>query len=347
MHPQWHGAGARPGWDGYRGPPWGRWGGPPVLVPAVPLAVLAAVVQLGGSLGRAHAVGVGLGPWAVALLLVGPAAIVLLARVPLAPLAVSIAASVAYAFTGAPLGPVVAAPVAALLLEGFRRRRERWAAMRDARMQREGRARTEERMAMARDLHDALGHSLTLINVQSGAALHTFDRDPENARRALVTVREESHRALEEVRRVLDAVRDPTSAAGRAPAPGLADVSRLVAADPSFAWRSETDGEVRPLPAAVDAAAYRVVQEAMTNVRRHSGARTASVTVRYLDTAVEVSVRDPGDQGAPIEPAGSGTGLVGMRERVVAVGGSLAVGPAPGGGHVVTATFPLDERWMP
>ncbi len=347
MHGQWPGAGARPGWDGHRGPPWGRWGGPPVWVPAVPLAVLSAVVQVGGSLGRARATGVDLGPWALALLFVGPAAIVLLARVPLAPLAVSIAASVAYAFTGAPLGPVVAAPVAALLLEGFRRRRERWAAVREARVQRQDQARTEERMTMARDLHDALGHSLTLINVQSGAALHTFDRDPENARRALATVREESHRALEEVRRVLDAVRDPTSAAGRAPAPGLADVPRLVAADPTFAWRTDTEGEPRPLPAAVDAAAYRVVQEAMTNVRRHSGARTASIRVGYGSTAVQVSVRDPGDQGAPTETPGSGVGLVGMRERVVAVGGTLDVGPVPSGGHAVTATFPLEESAMP
>jgi signal transduction histidine kinase len=335
-----------PRWEHRAGPPWwdGR-GGPPVVWPAVPLALVSGAIQLGGSWGRAHAEGTPLDALAVLLLLAGPAAILFLARYPLVPLAVSILASVAYAATGNPIGPVVVAPVAALLLEGFRRRRERWLAFREARRTREERARVDERMAMARDLHDALGHSLTLINVQAGAALHTFDRDPENARRALRTVREESHRALEEVRRVLDAVRDPGSSAETAPGPGLADVRRLVDADLGFAWRLETEGEPRALPTAVDAAAYRVVQEAMTNVRRHSGSRGATIRITFSEDEVEVTIDDPGDQGAPRDAgATSGTGLVGMRERVTRLGGRLETGPAPGAGHRVYAAFPVDDR---
>ncbi len=315
-------------------------------MPAVPLALVALAVQLGGSWGRAHSEGRTLGSGSVALLVVGPLAVAALSRWPLVPLAVSIVAALAYVATGAPVGPVFAAPVAALLVEGFRRRSERFAAVREERARRSERARTDERMAMARDLHDALGHSLTLINVQAGAALHTFDRDPENARQALTTVKAESHRALEEVRRVLDAVRDPAVAAAVRPGPGLADVPGLVAADPSFAWElAVANGSADGLPVAVDAAAYRVVQEAMTNVRRHSGARHARIEVSRTESRLSVRVTDPGAEGAAIDTAEtSGTGLVGMRERVERLGGTLEVGPRPGGGYRVSATFPLGEE---
>ncbi|NHA69138.1 sensor histidine kinase [Phycicoccus flavus] len=330
------------GWDG---PPWAPAGsGPPSWLPGLPLAVVAAAVQLGGSFGRAHAQGVSIGWGGVALLLAGPLALVLLARLPLVPLGVSIVAALGYVATGHPVGPVFAAPLAALLLEGFRRRRERLVALREERRRRRDSARADERMAMARDLHDALGHSLTLINVQAGAALHTFDRDPEAARAVLGTVKAESHRALTEVRRVLDAVRDPATAARTTPGPGLAGVADLVAADPGFAWTVDGDPRVAGagLPPAVDAAAYRVVQEAMTNVRRHSGARAARIGVVRGEDRLEVVVEDPGPQGGEVETGPtSGTGLVGMRERVERVGGALAAGARPGGGHRVAATFPL------
>ncbi len=318
------------------------WGGPPSWLPTVPLAVLAAVIQVGGSWGRAQRDGTSLGWVAVLLLLVGPVAIVTLARFPLVPLSVAITASVAYTLLGNPVGPIVAAPLAALLLEGLRRRRERFAQVRRDRHTREDRARVDERMAMARDLHDALGHSLTLITVQAGAALHTFDREPENARRALLTVRSESQRALDEVRRVLDAVRDPGSAADRRPEPTLADVAALVAADPDVAWDLVVTGSDVEVPPAVGAAAYRVVQEAMTNVRRHSAADGARITLHRSAADLTVEVEDlGGGVGAAHSGEAGGTGLVGMRERVHGVGGRLSAGATGSGGFLVQAVFPL------
>ncbi|MBM6401137.1 sensor histidine kinase [Phycicoccus sonneratiae] len=322
-------------------PRWRERGGPPAWLPAVPLAAVALVLQLGGSLGRAARDGTQVGWGGVLLLVAGPLSIALLSRFPLVPLGVSISAALAYVATGEPVGPVFAAPVAALLVEGIRRRRERFSRVRDERRDRVERARSEERIAMARDLHDTLGHSLTLINVQSGAALHAFDRDPDNARQALATVKAESHRALEEVRRVLDAVRDPGAAAAVRPGPALTDVADLVAADPGFGWQVDGLADVGALPAAVDAAAYRVVQEAMTNVRRHSGARGARIMLSRNESGLVVEVVDPGRQGAAVETGEtSGTGLVGMRERVERLGGTLESG-ATGSGHRVRAVFPL------
>ncbi len=318
-------------------------------MPAVPLGILAGVFQVGGSLGRAHLQGESVGWLGLLLLLVGPLAIVTLYRFPLVPLAVATAASTAYALLGYPLGPVVAAPIAALVVEGVRRRRERFVRLREVRRSREDRRRVDERMAVARDLHDSVGHSLTLISVQAGAALHTLDRDPENARLALTTVRAESQRALAEVRRVLDALRDPSSEAATRPAPGVSDLEALVAADPGFGWTLDVADDVVPLPSAVDAAAYRVVQEAMTNVRQHSGASSARITVHRSGSGVEVVVEDHGAPGVVARPPSdpddrSGTGLVGMQERVAAVGGRLEAGPRATGGWRVLATFPLDDR---
>ncbi len=197
---------------------------------------------------------------------------------------------------------------------------------------------------MARDLHDALGHSLTLINVQAGAALHTFDRDPENARQALTTVKAESHRALEEVRRVLDAVRDPAAREPpSAPAPDSPTSPRSSPPTPRSAGPSTSRPTLaEALPVAVDTAGYRVVQEAMTNVRRHSGARSARITLSRSQSHLSVAVEDPGPQGADVEAGPtSGTGLVGMRERVERLGGTLEAGDRPGGGYRVAAVIPL------
>lgn len=319
----------------------------------MPLGLVAAFLQLGGSLGRAHLQDERVGWLGIALLVVGPLAVITLYRFPLVPLAVATGASTAYALLGYPLGPVVAAPLAALLVEMVRRRRERWAALRAARASREDRRRVDERMAVARDLHDSVGHSLTLISVQSAAALHTLDRDPENARVALTTVRAESQRALAEVRRVLDALRDPSSEAATRPAPGVDDLATLVAADPGFDWRLSVDAGGRPLPSAVDAAAYRVVQEAMTNVRQHSAANSARISLRRSGSGVEVVVEDLGGAAAAATSRATpdlervGTGLVGMQERVAAVGGRLEAGPRATGGWRVLATFPDDEANQP
>ena len=317
---------------------WHPGGSPPFPVTTVVAAVVAGV-QLVGCLGAARAAHAPLPLPAVALLLAGPAALATLHRYRLAPMAVALAATAAYLLLDYPLGPVFAAPVASLWLEFVRGRRERWAsARREAQLARDRRA-TEERVAVARELHDVIGHSLSLINVQAGVALHLLETHPENARPALSAIKAVSHEALEEVRLVLDTLRDPTGAPARSPAPTLADLPALVerAGSDSTRWTLEVRGTRGQLPAAVDTAAYRVVQEAMTNVRRHARAAHASVTVSYGDQEVAVRVADDG-AGATADVA-EGAGMTGMRERVTAVGGTFRAGPGPRG-YAVSAHLP-------
>lgn len=198
---------------------------------------------------------------------------------------------------------------------------------------------SEERLAIARDLHDVVAHSMSVINVQAGTALHLMDRQPERAREALTAIREVSGQALGELGTVLEALRD--GRAPLAPAPGLARLEELAARARSAGYSVSvvSEGETRPLPAAVDGAAYRVVQEALTNVVRHSGGTTARVRVRYEEDWVEISVVDDGAGGQP-GGGGSGNGLSGMSERIMALGGSCRAGPRPGGGFAVTARLP-------
>ncbi|HEX8973226.1 sensor histidine kinase [Oryzihumus sp.] len=320
-----------------RGRAWRPGDAPPVPF-AVVVAGVVAGVQLLGCLGAARAAHVPLPPTAVTLLLLGPLAIATLHRYRLAPMAVAIAATVTYAALGYPLGPVFAAPVAALWLEFVRGRRERWAAARrEAQLARDRRA-TEERVTVARELHDVIGHSLSLINVQAGVALHLLDSHPENARPALGTIKAVSHDALEEVRLVLESLRDPTGAAARSPSPTLADVATLLdrAGVDGTAWSLEVRGTRGRVPAAVDAAAYRVVQEAMTNVRRHARAAHAGITVTYGEDWLDVCVTDDGvGSGGVVE----GAGTAGMRERVSALGGTFAAGPQQSG-YAVSAHLP-------
>lgn len=321
---------------------------PPVRWLAVPLAVASALAQVGGSIGRAHASGGHVGALGVVLLLLGPLAILLLNRWPLVPLGVAITAAVAYAATGSRMGPIFVAPLAALVLEGVRRRAEWQSRARAARAASQDRTRAEERFAMARDLHDALGHRLTLINVHAGAALHTFDARPDNARQALTTIKAESHAALEEVRSVLDRLREPGAAAVRSPGPTLLDVAGLVTEGAGVRWSLEVTGERGEVPASVDAAAYRVVQEAVTNTHRHARAHHGRIRVRYADDTVSVSVADDGtgpSREARQESLADrgGQGLVGMRERVEALGGTLTLDAPSAGGFTVTAVLPRHQ----
>jgi signal transduction histidine kinase len=312
---------------------WSRGGPPPVAV-----AVVVAVVQVIGSVGAARWHNASLTPFAVALLLVGPAAIAGLRRWPLAPVAVSIAAAVTYASLDFPIGPIFVAPVAALWLEFIRSRRDRWAAMqREQALARDKQA-TEERVAIARELHDVIGHSLSLINVHAGVALHLLEGHPENARPALTTIKAVSHDALEEVRLVLDTLRGPGNTATRAPAPTLADVDALIAQSAQDTTRFDltVDGIRGHIPVAVDAAGYRVVQEAMTNVRRHAQAAHAHVKIGYEAASVSIHVADDGRGSSAPE----GSGLVGMRERVGALGGTFHAGSRSGGGFEVFAQIP-------
>jgi signal transduction histidine kinase len=226
-------------------------------------------------------------------------------------------------------------------------RREHW---RQARAEREQRIADEQRIAVARELHDVLAHSISLINVQAGVALELLDGDPEQARTALTTIKQTSKDALGEVRQVLGALRTPGSAAPRTPAPGLDRIGELVrqADAAGLTVRLDTSGTAGgPLPQGVELAAFRIIQEALTNVIRHSSARTAEVAVPRADRRLVVEVSDPGPLSASGGPraGGSGSGLAGMRERVAALGGSVDAGPR-GKGFRVRAELPLttDER---
>jgi signal transduction histidine kinase len=202
----------------------------------------------------------------------------------------------------------------------------------------------EERLQIARELHDVLAHSITLINVQAGVALHLIDERPEQARTALSTIKEASGEALREVRATLALLRGNGEAPPRAPAPSLRRLDELVAGIGGAGVRVgvEVAGRERPLPVGVDQAAYRIVQEALTNVRRHAGATTATVRLAYGERELVVSVDDDGRGGVDGDAAGSGSGIEGMRERASALGGRLEAGAREGGGFRVRARLPLD-----
>jgi signal transduction histidine kinase len=202
----------------------------------------------------------------------------------------------------------------------------------------------EERLRIARELHDAIGHHLSLINVQSGVALHLGDQLPEQARDSFSAIKQASKEALSELRSVLSVLRQEDDPAPRSPTPALARLDDLVsqAAAAGLTVRTEIDGPARPLPFSVDAAAYRIVQEALTNVTRHAGQATAVVLVSYTEQDLTVQVDDDGSGPPPDPHAGNGKGIVGMRERAAALGGELQAGPRPGRGFRVRAHLPLD-----
>ncbi|MEU4767281.1 sensor histidine kinase [Actinosynnema sp. NPDC023794] len=208
----------------------------------------------------------------------------------------------------------------------------------ERRMEEEARRRaTEERLRIARELHDALGHHLSLINVQASAALHR--PDPARSEQALTAIKQTSKETLRELRATLNALRQDGDAA-----PGLNRLGELV----TTAGRSGLEirvelAETRPLPPEVDLAAYRIVQEALTNVTRHADATAAVVRVRPDHDTVLVEVEDDGT-GAPGAP---GNGILGMRERAQALGGELTTGPRPDGGFRVHARLPLREDRVP
>jgi signal transduction histidine kinase len=247
--------------------------------------------------------------------------------------------------------PVGLAGLAAWLLvllgaaEGIRIRRERTAEAARIREEEARRRAGEERLRIARELHDALGHHLSLISMQSSVALHLNTELPEQARSSLTAIKDASKEALAELRSVLDILRQEGEPAARSPTWTLARLDELVsqAAAAGLIVRTETDGEVRRLPFAVDVAAFRIVQEALTNVSRHAGPATATVRTSYGDRELTVQVDDDGRGPAPNgAAAGGGNGIVGMRERVAALGGDLQAGPRPGGGFRVLARLPLD-----
>ncbi|MFD9405887.1 sensor histidine kinase [Streptomyces sp. NPDC059989] len=227
--------------------------------------------------------------------------------------------------------------------ELVRVRREQWARERVERAAAERRRVGEERLRIARELHDVLAHSISVINVQAGVGLALLDTDPEQARTALTTIKAASKEALGEVRQVLDTLRTPGDAP-RAPAPGLDRLPELVeqAAAAGLAVDVAAEGKARTLPPGADLAAFRILQEALTNVVRHSGSRTARIGLAWRPGALELRVDDDGPATGSAA-GGSGNGLVGMRERAAALGGTIEAGPRPDGGFRVVARLPLKD----
>jgi signal transduction histidine kinase len=234
--------------------------------------------------------------------------------------------------------------VVLVVSEAARVRRERMAEALHAREEEARRQAGEERLRIARELHDVLAHNISLINVQAGTALHLMDEQPEQARTALAAIKDASKEALRELRSVLDVLRARDEEPPRSPTPGLAHLDDLVARSEAAGLDVdvEVEGVPRQLPAEIDRAAFRIAQEALTNVTRHAVDASATVRVAYGDEDLTVQVVDDG-RGAPTLPApGAGSGIAGMRERAAALGGQLDAGPRPGGGFRVRARLPLD-----
>jgi signal transduction histidine kinase len=253
-----------------------------------------------------------------------------------------------HATVGFALGLAAGLMFLLIIAELIRSRGQRVGALERSREEELRRRASEERMRMARDLHDVVAHNISVINVQANTALHLMDRQPERARSALVTINDVSKQALVELRSVLGVLRDVDARgdAPRAPAPGLARLGDLVetAAAAGLDVRVHEDGQRGPLPADVDLTAYRIIQEALTNSSRHSGGTTATVRLGFGEGGLRVEVDDDGGtRGAGQPPGrgnGSGNGIAGMTERAAALGGTLEAGPRLQGGFRVRAWLP-------
>jgi len=200
----------------------------------------------------------------------------------------------------------------------------------------------EERLRIAREVHDVLAHHVSLINVQSGVALHLIDEQPEQVRQALTAIKASSKEVLVELRNILGVLRDVDgSSAPRHPVASLDQLDSLLERMRSagLTVRLTVSGEKRQVPSGVDAAALRIVQESLTNTYRHAGPAEADVRLEYLPDELRVQVDDSG-RGQANGSVGTGSGLTGMRQRAEALGGSLSAGPRQGGGFRVSATLP-------
>jgi signal transduction histidine kinase len=219
----------------------------------------------------------------------------------------------------------------------------------EAERQRAAHTLSSERLRITRELHDVLGHAMSVMVVQAGVAERLLDSDVEQARAAVAEIARTGRRSMSEIRQILAVLREGDTAEGalsRSPMPTLDDLPALAAEVHRAGLPVVVDvlGRRATVPAGIDLAAFRVVQEALTNCLKHSGARQAFVTVTYGSTAVDIEVVDDG-RHAPVPDPGlvGGHGLVGMRERVAIYDGELAVGRRPGGGFRVHATFPLPQ----
>jgi signal transduction histidine kinase len=201
----------------------------------------------------------------------------------------------------------------------------------------------EERLRIARELHDVMAHTITAISVQAGSGVDVFEERPDQARSALEAIRGISREAMSELRATIGPLRNGRDEEpDRIPARGLGGLDDVIETvqRAGVAVEFVREGDAPPLPSSVDLTAYRVVQESLTNVVRHAGARHAKVVIRHTSGAVTVEVCDDG--GGPNERTSPGHGIKGMAERVQTLGGTFSTGAGPGGGFRVTATLPLE-----
>jgi signal transduction histidine kinase len=205
----------------------------------------------------------------------------------------------------------------------------------------------EERTHIARELHDVVGHSVTLMTVQAGAARMIIESNPRAARERLLAVEHAGREALAEMRRLLGVLRAPGGSDSLGPQPGVDDLEQLVSGARSVGLDIQlaVEGEPLTLPAGEALAAYRIVQEALTNVSKHAADPRVAVRVRYVPGAVELTIENDGDRSVgPDWETSGGHGVIGMRERVDLYGGHLDVGPRPQGGFVVRARLPIEPH---
>jgi signal transduction histidine kinase len=216
----------------------------------------------------------------------------------------------------------------------------------EAEREREAAARVataEERARIARELHDVVAHAVSVMVLQVGAVRHKLRDLPAEDSEALADVERAGRTALAEMRRLLGAMREHGSEAELEPQPGLADLDALVARVRSAGLpvRLDVEGEPVPLPRTLDLSAYRIVQEALTNVLKHAGATHAEVLVRHRPDALQLEIRDDGR--GPVNGGSPGHGLVGIRERVKLYGGEMNAGPVNGGGFLLRASLRLTD----
>jgi signal transduction histidine kinase len=353
----------------------------PVLALALILAACACVLVLRGEITRGPFL-----PLAIVLYLVAAtrsrrAAVTALA----ASLALLAVQGVILSLTGRGAGNAVGVGLILIIcwMIGYSVRQRRSYAAR-LRQQATENAVTAERLRIARELHDVVAHSMTVVAVQAGFGEYVFDRQPTEARAALAAIQTMTREALADMQRMLGALRQAAggmagdgapgpagsaatprirapTAAQLTPAPGLADLDRLVAGTAGAGVRVEVrrTGPARAIPAGIDLSAFRIVQEALTNVVKHSGADRCLVRIAYSAGDLCVEITDPGQQPVPVQatdgralamagaPAraglapGAGHGIAGMRERVSLCGGEFAAAPLTGQGFRVIARFPL------
>jgi signal transduction histidine kinase len=213
------------------------------------------------------------------------------------------------------------------------------------RVQAAAQAAMEERLRIARELHDMVAHSIGIIAIQAGSGRRVFDARPDEAREALAAIEATSRETLSGLRRMVTGLRraEPGSGPWQAPlgpAPGLADIERLAATALDTGVQVEVDwhGSREPLPADIDISAFRIIQEAVTNVIRHAGTSQCHVSIGQEDGQLSIEVTDSGRGGSA---AGTGYGITGMRERAALLGGDFSAGPCPGGGFRVAARLPV------